>query len=121
MARLLLVDDDEVALEMTGALLEAHGHEVVTAVGAGPALAAQPETFDLILTDLNMPGIDGAEFKALLDARGVNVPVIIVSGEAEAARIALQLGAFDSLRKPVVMQNLLSLIELATERTQRRS
>ncbi len=115
--RLLIVDDDPAHLRSLGHLLTASGHEVETASDGAEALEIIPARADLdvVLLDLNMPGVDGF---AVLEATGsMPMPprVIVVSGEDgdDVLRRLLQLGAFDFLRKPYEPGDLLKSIHTA--------
>jgi DNA-binding NtrC family response regulator len=99
MPTVLIVDDDE---DSRGLLEEGLAPRFqVRAVGsAEEALAAEAERFDVVLTDLWMPGMSGQELKGALDARGVAVPVILMSSDARVGAIATEAGFFDYLKKP---------------------
>ncbi|MFV2007720.1 MAG: response regulator, partial [Longimicrobiales bacterium] len=79
--RLLLVDDDRAFRRSTGALLEQDGHEVAEAADASEAVEALRErSFDLILLDLRMPGLDGIRLVEVLREWGDGVPILMISG-----------------------------------------
>jgi CheY-like chemotaxis protein len=87
MARVLVVDDDDVAQRLLGSKLSALGHEVVTALdAAGAIVQAQATTPDLILLDIGLP--DGSAFSVLDELKAnpplAGVPVLVISArEAE--------------------------------------
>ena len=102
--RLLLVDDDRAFRRSTGALLEQDGHDVAEASNASEAVEAlKARTFDLILLDLRMPGLDGIRLVEVLREWGEDVPILMISGfgSVEAAVQAIHTGADDFLTKPV--------------------
>ena len=102
--RLLLVDDDRAFRRSTGALLEQDGHAVAEASNASEAVEAlKARTFDLILLDLRMPGLDGIRLVEVLREWGEDVPILMISGfgSVEAAVQAIHTGADDFLTKPV--------------------
>jgi two-component system response regulator HydG len=104
MARLLVVDDDHAFRVSTAALLRADGHEVDVAPDANAAAQAlKTRSYDLVLLDLRMPGIDGIQFVETLRIWGEKVPVLMISGfgTVEGAVRALHVGADDFLTKPV--------------------
>jgi DNA-binding NtrC family response regulator len=104
MARLLVVDDDHAFRVSTAALLRADGHEVDVAPDASAAAEAlRARTYDLVLLDVRMPGIDGIQFVETLRIWGEKVPVLMISGygTVESAVRALHVGADDFLTKPV--------------------
>jgi len=110
----LIVDDEPLMrLSMIDAL-EAVGHTVQAAASGteGVELVAQ-RTFDLIITDLRLPGADGlAVLKAAKDVRPqTEVVVITAHGSVETAVGAMKLGAFDYITKPFQMEELLLIVE----------
>lgn len=118
-ACVLIVDDDRAFRRSTAELLRQDGYLVDTAedsVSAGRALREQ--SFDLILLDLRMPGIDGLGVVETLRRRGEHVPILMVSGfgSIDAAVRALQLGADDFLSKPVDPQELCDRVAALIER-----
>ena len=115
-AHRILVVDDEVKmrrlLEMT---LKNMGQEVVQAADGVEALACFDESpFDLVLTDLNMPRLDGLQLLRNLRERGEEVPVIVLTafGSIETAVEAMKLGASDYILRPFEMDT----VELAVTR-----
>jgi two-component system response regulator AtoC len=115
-ARRILVVDDEVKmrrlLEMS---LKNMGHEVVMAADGVEALASCDEApFDLILTDLKMPRMDGLQLLRTLRERGEEMPVIVLTafGTIETAVEAMKLGASDYIIRPFEMET----VELAVTR-----
>jgi DNA-binding response OmpR family regulator len=114
--RILVIDDDSNFRDMLRIHLSSAGYEVqVTedAVDGGKALLAQPP--DLIISDLNMPYMDGFELLALLQAEKetASIPVILLSGRSDGDTMAkaVDLGAADFLTKPVTHQQLIDSIE----------
>jgi putative two-component system response regulator len=101
--RVLCVDDEPDILRLEARLLERMGLIVTTASGPAAALALfDPGRFDLILTDIRMPGMDGHEFIAAIRARDPQIPVVVASGHAslDNAIRALRDGASGMLIKP---------------------
>jgi two-component system, chemotaxis family, sensor kinase CheA len=88
---LLLVDDSHFFRNMLAPVLKAAGYEVTTATGADEALARLKagERFDVIVSDIEMPGMNGFEFAEAVrrDARSAQVPIIALSAVASAATI----------------------------------
>ena len=104
MARLLVVDDDHAFRLSTAALLRADGHDVDVAADASAAVQAlRAQSYDLVLLDLRMPGIDGIQLVETLRVWGESVPVLMISGygTVESAVRAMHLGTDDFLTKPV--------------------
>lgn len=117
-AVILVVDDDEVFLQATRALLEREGHTVLTASDGEAGLAAinhQPP--DLVVLDIEMPGMSGLELLSRLKP-AVRVPVIVVSGrEAESDRVlAFDLGADDYVVKPFLLREFAARVRAALRR-----
>lgn len=111
-ARILVVDDDESMRELIRLHLEGAGYEVTTApdaIAAGYTVLKAPP--DLILTDVNMPFMDGFEFIAAMraDPSVPRVPVIFLTSVEEGDR-GKELGAVGYLTKPVRAERLLSLV-----------
>ena len=84
---ILLVDDDPLVLISTGAMLEDLGHRVTPAAGGQAALACltQGERFDLVITDMAMPEMNGVELANTLEQLFPALPIILSSGFAEVA------------------------------------
>lgn len=106
-SRVLVVDDDRSARVIARATLERRGHEVVEAGDGTQALAAVDEgaPFDLIVVDLEMPGMDGREVVRALRAppRALATPIIVVTGVIDPVLEAdlIEDGADDYIRKPL--------------------
>ena len=104
MARVLVVDDEEGLRSFVAEALETDGHDVTQADSAETALEALAKrTFDLVITDLKMPGMGGIELirAAATDQPELQFIVITAHGNVETAVEAMRLGAFDYLQKPV--------------------
>jgi two-component system, NtrC family, nitrogen regulation response regulator NtrX len=115
-AHLLLVDDDPSTLASLSRAFRLAGHEATVCDNASRALdLIRGEAFDLILSDVVMPGKNGIEFLEDLKKAGVKTPIVLVSGEAniEMAVQATKLGAMDFLEKPLSTDKLLVTLENA--------
>src|SRR5512137_2859782 len=98
MARLLVVDDDEGLRSFLEAALSSEGHDVTLAVDGADALRKlDAATFDLVLTDLKMPGVDGLEVLRHVRAEhgGTQVILLTAFGTVETAVEAMKEGACD--------------------------
>ena len=109
MARILLIDDDEDLRCFLQGELEGRGHavQVLERAEQGPeVLSGAP--FDLVLIDNKMPGMSGIDFLEALKERGIDVPVILMTGYStcDTAIRAINLGAFDYVIKPDDFQSL---------------
>jgi DNA-binding response OmpR family regulator len=114
----LVVDDEPAMVGALGALLGQAGHRIVAAYDGEEALRRFGESpIDVVLLDLAMPGIDGAEVCRRLRAMS-DVPIIVVSGERDrgAPVELLDLGADDYVRKPFRGEELLARIRAALRR-----
>ena len=112
--RILVVDDEPLILEGLTRLLATRDYDVIPAQGGCDALIAiGKQQFDIVLLDLGMPDLGGNEVLRFIADRGVDTPVIVVSGESsiDAAINALRAGASDFVRKPYEPEELLRRID----------
>jgi DNA-binding NtrC family response regulator len=112
----LIVDDEANTLASLSRAFRLAGHEATVCDNAGKALElAKTEDFDLILSDVVMPGKDGLKLLEELKGQGVTAPVVMMSGQAhiEMAVRATRLGALDFLEKPISTDKLLLTVENA--------
>ena len=119
MSKLLLVDDDANTLASLARAFRLAGHEAVVCDNADRALdLAKMQRFDMILSDVVMPGKDGLTLLADLKMAGIQPPVVMVSGQAniEMAVRATRLGAIDFLEKPLSTEKLLMTVENTVKR-----
>jgi two-component system nitrogen regulation response regulator NtrX len=115
-AHLLLVDDDANTLASLSRAFRLAGHEATVCDNATRAVdLLRTEKFDLIFSDVVMPGKNGLEFLEEIKNAGVKAPVILISGQAniEMAVRATKLGAMDFLEKPLSTDKLLVTVENA--------
>ncbi len=116
---LLLVDDEPTILKTISRFLVAHGHCVRTTSSGIEALhRMEEETPDVVISDITMPGINGLDLLERIKVRFVSTPVILITGYSteDTAVAALQQGAYDYLRKPVKLENLISILDQIDER-----
>jgi DNA-binding NtrC family response regulator len=114
--RVLILDEDRIILQSLGQFLRREGYEVRTADSAEAALNLMAgQRVDLLLADINMPGIKPAEFLRSLRKRFPQVVTIIITGygSIEGAVEATKLGAFDYLTKPIVDDEIRVVVEKA--------
>ncbi|MBZ5704400.1 MAG: sigma-54 dependent transcriptional regulator [Acidobacteriia bacterium] len=115
-ANLLVVDDEANTLASLSRAFRLAGHEATVCDNAAKALElAKAQNFDLIFSDVVMPGKDGLSLLEDLKAQGVTTPVVMMSGQAhiEMAVRATRLGALDFLEKPISSEKLLLTVENA--------
>ena len=115
-ARLLIIDDDANTLASLARAFRLAGHEAVVSDSAMRALELiKSQSFDLIFSDVVMPGKDGLSFLEDYRALGLTTPVVMMSGQAhiEMAVRATRLGAIDFLEKPLSTDKLLLTVENA--------
>jgi len=127
---LLVIDDDASTLASLARAFRLAGHEATVCDSAVRSLELiKTQRFDLILSDVVMPGKDGLSLLEDLKAAGVTTPVVMISGQAtvEMAVRATRLGAVDFLEKPissdkllVTVENALRLVRLEEENRQLR-
>ncbi len=114
--RILVVDDDESLRRVVQFQLEQRGYEVRTASGSAQALhVMQQSPQDLVITDLQMPGLSGLELLKRIRAESPEISVIIVTafGTVETAVEAMKAGAYDYITKPVNPEELILTMERA--------
>jgi two-component system, NtrC family, nitrogen regulation response regulator NtrX len=115
-AHLLIVDDEANTLASLSRAFRLAGHEATVCDNAAKALElAKTQNFDLILSDVVMPGKDGLTLLEELKRQGVTAPVVMMSGQAhiEMAVKATRLGAIDFLEKPISSDKLMLTVENA--------
>ncbi|MEO0323676.1 MAG: sigma-54 dependent transcriptional regulator [Myxococcota bacterium] len=119
MARLLVVDDDEGVRRFVAEALETGAHQVADAASGEEALRlAKREAFDVVFTDLKMPGMGGQQLLRRLRAEHPETEVVVLTahGDVATAVACMRAGAFDFLEKPVgSLEQLRALAARAAE------
>lgn len=119
MARIFLIDDDPVMLEMLAEALGGAGHEVTTAANGWEALREfRPAWHELVITDVLMPYVDGKDIMRILRRETPRIPVIAISGacgegDSELLGAMTRLGATRVLKKPFFPDQLLEMVRLS--------
>jgi two-component system chemotaxis response regulator CheY len=113
--RVLVADDSSTMRKIIIRSLQAVGisQAVEAADGNEAAALFQPGQFDLVLTDWNMPGKTGLELVQEIRSRDPNVPIIMITTEAEKGRVlqAIQAGVSDYIVKPFTAETLREKLE----------
>ena len=120
MPTILIVDDDDAIRAILFDALSEH-YECHTASTADEALQyLEVEKYDAILTDIQMPGLDGVALLKRVQLREMDTPVIFVSGKVDAAdsQRLIELGAFAYLAKPFDLDEIEKVIERAVTGSQ---
>ncbi len=121
MPRILVIDDDQAVRETMGRMLRGAGYTVETAeTGEGGVSAAKGNTFDVIISDMRMPGISGLEVLQRLRDQRVDSAFIVMTGfgTVDTAVEAMKLGAVDFVQKPFLRDELLMRVRSAADRRQ---
>jgi len=108
----LVVDDDEALLRIHARALEKGGYRVETAPdGSAAALALERTSFDVILSDVDMPGLNGIELLARVRAHDLDVPIVLITGNPsiDTAMQAIEHGALRYLTKPVRLEEIVKV------------
>jgi DNA-binding NtrC family response regulator len=114
--KVLLVDDEVDFLDTLSERMRTRGMEVSTSSSGVEALAkVDKEAYDVIILDLQMPGVDGLEALKILKAKRPELQVILLTGHAsiEKGIEAMKLGAMDFLEKPADLTQLTEKIKKA--------
>ncbi|MGA6993915.1 MAG: sigma-54 dependent transcriptional regulator [Candidatus Deferrimicrobiaceae bacterium] len=117
--RVLFIDDDRAGREVALFNLRKAGYKVETASDGAEGLASfSPEKFDLVITDVKMPGISGIEVLRRIRTQAKDIPVLVITafGNVETAVEAMKEGAYDFIGKPFHRDQLLLAVEKALER-----
>ncbi|HTK95511.1 MAG TPA: response regulator, partial [Terriglobales bacterium] len=117
--KILVVDDEPNVLVTMSAILRQEGYDVDEADGGALALAAlQSKSYDLVLTDLNMPVVDGMAVLEAVQKQAPSTVTVVITGYASVhtALRALQLGAYEYLLKPTEIEDLKQAVRRSLER-----
>jgi DNA-binding NtrC family response regulator len=117
--KILVVDDDSSILETFKSILERKKYDVEIFFRPSEALEyLNKERVDLILSDLQMPEMDGVQFLYQVKKIAPAVPVVLITAHAsiETAVSAIQQGAFDYLSKPLDIKKIYAVVEKALAR-----
>lgn len=124
MARVCIIDDKDVMRDSLTDTLSIQGHDVTTYADPRHALEGiTPTRFDVVVSDLKMPGMDGIEVLKALRTAGVDTPFILMTAYASVptAVEAMRLGAFDYIQKPFGADEIGLVVARATTMAKLRS
>ncbi|MCJ7497152.1 MAG: sigma-54 dependent transcriptional regulator [candidate division Zixibacteria bacterium] len=116
---ILVVDDEVVICKSIQRILSPEGYEVKTALSGEEALEKiSQESFDIVITDLKMPGMDGMELLTKIKEKDPEIIVIIITGYStvQTAVQAMKMGALDYIPKPFTPEELIVVVEKALEK-----
>lgn len=114
--RILVLDDEEIVLKRLRPALEKAGYEVeIFSRSPEASIRIREKTFDIVITDLKMEGLDGMEFLTRVKAHSPETEVIVITGFAtmETAKESFQKGVFDFLAKPFKLGEILETVKKA--------
>ena len=119
MAQILIVDDERSMQEFLEILLQREGHEVACCGSAAEALLAlENDDFDLVISDIRMPGMSGLELLNHVRELAPDTLVILITahGSTESALEAMKNGAYDYLTKPCSVDEIRLVVEKSLEK-----
>ena len=110
--RVLVVDDDPSILDTVTSILSSEGFDVMAARGGEQALGLLSSWHPtLVLLDMRMPIMDGWTFAEQLQARGVQIPLVVMTAARDAQQWAAQVGATAYLAKPFDLDAMLATVD----------
>ncbi len=122
--RILLIEDDSGITDTLQRVLVAEGHDVAIEKRGDDGLArAMKDDFNLVITDLKLPGLNGLELVRQLHTAKPRLPIILVTafGTTQTAIEAMKFGAYDYLLKPFNIPQLIELVHKAADSNRRMS
>lgn len=118
MAKILLVDDEGSVLQSIGYLIKSDGHDVIAVRDSQQAAEMiNRESYDLLITDLRMPNVDGMQLITLAHQKTPPIPSIIISafGSETIAQQSQALGCIAYIQKPFKIQTVIDAVHKALE------
>ncbi len=116
MEKILIIDDDRISLKVIKEILERLGYKTLQADNGEAGLQlVRTERPDLVITDFQMPGINGLDVLGEIRKLNLGIPVILLTGYGDVVLTikSIQLGAFDYLEKPIDPIQLKNIVQLA--------
>jgi len=117
--KLLVVDDDKIMLNLLRSTFEKSGRKVDTAVDGMQAIdIVRKKPFDIVITDINMPRMDGITLLKSIKKEFPHIIVIIITGFAslDSAMTAIKEGAYDYIAKPFQIEEVVHAVSRAKEK-----
>ncbi len=119
--RVLVIDDEAIVRISCQRVLTPEGYDVVVTSRGDEAIELlEKEQFDVVLTDLKMPDMDGIEVLKTIKQRWPEIQVIIITGYGtiSTAVQAIKLGAFEYIEKPFTPEDILDVVNRGMEKKQ---
>ena len=117
--KVLVLDDETIVLKRLGPALEKAGFSVEVFSRSSDAFnRVQETTFDIVITDLKMEGLDGMQFLSMVKEQSPKTEVIVITGFAtmDTAKESFQKGVFDFLAKPFKLGEILETVKKADKK-----
>lgn len=117
--KILIIDDERAIRNSLREILSDEGYQVdVAEDGAAGVKSAMATHYDVIFSDIKMPGMDGLEVLSTLEENGVDAAIVMISGHADigTAVECIKKGAFDFIEKPLDLNRILITIKNATDK-----
>ena len=117
--RILVIEDDLVTSALLARLLESEGYTpIMTRDGIDALLHMEENEYDLILSDVDMPNLDGFKLLEMNNQKGITTPVVFLTGKSdpEDEKRGFELGAMDYIKKPIQREILLFRIKKVIEK-----
>ncbi|MEW6674942.1 MAG: response regulator [Nitrospirota bacterium] len=121
--KILIVEDEKSMRDVLQILLEGENYTVMAASGGDDGLSCiNKDTFDLVITDIKMPKVDGFEILKKVKEVSPDTPVIMITafGTTESAFEAMKLGAYDYIHKPFKIDEIRLIVKKAIEKKKLR-